>query len=420
MSNEYNQPGSDLIYLTLANQTEETVLDDIGACKSAVTSDTHRFIYTDKDGNKYKALAYIGDKVEVSPLFALSDNDDGDLELLERIDSVWTPTGILLNSPATGGSATISGTPGDIPVFNVARDGLDSSALKNAVVLDGDSYVSSAKPLNIKAGASDITSWSLLFEKVGAAFGLTDLFPTTDSRAGIFMNNDPTSNNGNPVVIRIAGGDGANNPNNEPVLQLDLIALNDYSQCLTLDGSLKYGAGRTAKGDTTDMFVFANNGIHKIKIRGDGVLLPVQAYYEPGYIKGGVFFDTRTNQLFVGGTNRYNRAGHDDLYNKRPLSVGYSSDSIAIYASAYIQCGVIEIGYRVNGVSSLAKLSLYESCGGQIIVIDSDINNYISLSNNANKLYFYKSGSNYRVTNTFGSGTAQITFYYRLSEPSQI
>jgi hypothetical protein len=50
VSNIYNQPGSQSIYFTLANNTAVTMQDDLGKCKIGVESDTGNLCYTDALG----------------------------------------------------------------------------------------------------------------------------------------------------------------------------------------------------------------------------------------------------------------------------------------------------------------------------------------------------------------------------------
>jgi hypothetical protein len=52
--NIYNQPGATKIYLTLANQTDEILVDDMGPCKIAVSTDQKFLNFTDQNGVKYK------------------------------------------------------------------------------------------------------------------------------------------------------------------------------------------------------------------------------------------------------------------------------------------------------------------------------------------------------------------------------
>ena len=50
VSNIYNQPGSQQIYLTLANNTQITLQDDLGKCKIGIETDTGNLGYTDVTG----------------------------------------------------------------------------------------------------------------------------------------------------------------------------------------------------------------------------------------------------------------------------------------------------------------------------------------------------------------------------------
>ena len=52
--NIYNQPGAQKIYLTLANQTDEVLTDDMGKCKIAISTDEKFLNFTDQNGVKYK------------------------------------------------------------------------------------------------------------------------------------------------------------------------------------------------------------------------------------------------------------------------------------------------------------------------------------------------------------------------------
>ena len=52
--NIYNQPGAQKIYLTLANQTDEILTDDMGKCKIAISTDEKFLNFTDQNGVKYK------------------------------------------------------------------------------------------------------------------------------------------------------------------------------------------------------------------------------------------------------------------------------------------------------------------------------------------------------------------------------
>jgi hypothetical protein len=56
--NIYNQPGAQKIYLTLANQTDEVLTDDMGKCKIAVSTDEKLLNYTDDVGTKHKCAEY--------------------------------------------------------------------------------------------------------------------------------------------------------------------------------------------------------------------------------------------------------------------------------------------------------------------------------------------------------------------------
>jgi hypothetical protein len=52
--NIYNQPGAQKIYLTLANQTDTVLADDMGKCKIAISTDEKFLNFTDQNGVKYK------------------------------------------------------------------------------------------------------------------------------------------------------------------------------------------------------------------------------------------------------------------------------------------------------------------------------------------------------------------------------
>jgi hypothetical protein len=63
--NVYNQPGATKIYLTVANQTDDILDDDMGPCKAAVSTDEKRWNYTDQNGVKRKC-AYIGEALIIA------------------------------------------------------------------------------------------------------------------------------------------------------------------------------------------------------------------------------------------------------------------------------------------------------------------------------------------------------------------
>ena len=49
-ANQYNQPGSQPIYFTLANQLQTLMQADLGKCKIGIESDTGNLCYTDVNG----------------------------------------------------------------------------------------------------------------------------------------------------------------------------------------------------------------------------------------------------------------------------------------------------------------------------------------------------------------------------------
>jgi hypothetical protein len=59
VSNIYNQPGSQQIYLTLANNTQITLQDDLGKCKIGIETDTGNLGYTDQTGAYHSIPANI-------------------------------------------------------------------------------------------------------------------------------------------------------------------------------------------------------------------------------------------------------------------------------------------------------------------------------------------------------------------------
>jgi hypothetical protein len=91
--NIYNQPGAAKVYLTLANQTEDVLADDMGKCKLALGTDTSLLNYTDENGNKYRVAAYVTGMIILTPNFAMFEDGDGNLGVYKLIGGVWTDTG---------------------------------------------------------------------------------------------------------------------------------------------------------------------------------------------------------------------------------------------------------------------------------------------------------------------------------------